>query len=45
MIDADVIDGAGLQAAAERFFANSEVAEVHAHYAKRGCFAARLYRA
>jgi hypothetical protein len=29
----------------ERFFANADVAYIHAHYAKRGCFAARFDRA
>ncbi len=45
MIDADVIEGAALKAAVERLFADSQTTEVHAHYAKRGCFAARLTRA
>jgi Protein of unknown function (DUF1203) len=45
MIDADVIEGASLQEAANRLLANPRVSEVHVHYAKRGCFAARITRA
>ncbi len=45
MIDADVIDGPALKETAERLFANPAVFQVHAHYAKRGCFAAKLTRA
>ncbi len=29
----------------ERLFANPEAAYIHAHYAKRGCYAARIDRA
>lgn len=28
-----------------RFFSNPAVAYLHAHYAKRGCYAARIVRA
>jgi hypothetical protein len=31
--------------AIERLFANPEAAYIHAHYAKRGCYAARIDRA
>ena len=44
MIDADVVDGAALQPCIERFFANPAAAYLHAHYAKRGCYAARIDR-
>ncbi len=45
MIDADVVDGGGLDELIERFFANPDAAYLHAHYAKRGCYAARIDRA
>jgi Protein of unknown function (DUF1203) len=31
--------------AIERLFGNSAAAYIHAHYAKRGCYAARIDRA
>ena len=45
MVDADLADGRDLEAAIERLFANPEAAYIHAHYAKRGCYAARIDRA
>lgn len=45
MIEAELIDGADAAGLIERFFANSSVAYIHAHYAKRGCFAATIERA
>ena len=45
MIDADVVDGREIEAVIERFFADTRVAYIHAHYAKRGCYAARIDRA
>jgi hypothetical protein len=45
MIEADLVDGAEAAGLIERFFANPQVAYIHAHYAKRGCFAARIDRA
>lgn len=44
LIDAELIDGARLPAAVERLFANRAVAYLHAHYARLGCFAARIDR-
>lgn len=44
MIDADLVDGAHAGALVTRFFANANVAYIHAHYARRGCFAARIDR-
>lgn len=44
MVDADLADGRELAPLIERFFANPEVAYLHAHYAKRGCYAARIDR-
>ncbi len=45
MIDADVIDGNDLDATIRRFLRNPAAAYLHAHNAKRGCFAARIERA
>jgi hypothetical protein len=45
MIDADLVDGAVLEGVIGRFLANPAVAYIHAHYAKRGCYAARIERA
>ena len=45
MVDADLIDGRDIESLIERFLANPEVAYLHAHYAKRGCYAARIVRA
>ena len=45
MIEADLVEGAEAETLVARFFANSNVAYIHAHYAKRGCFAARIDRA
>jgi len=44
MVDADVVDGRQVEQVIERFFANPGVAYIHAHYAKRGCYAARIDR-
>jgi hypothetical protein len=44
MIEADLCEGADAAALIERFFANEHVAYVHAHYARRGCFAALVER-
>jgi len=45
MIEADLTEGAQAQALITRMFANPAVAYIHAHYARRGCFAARIDRA
>lgn len=45
MIEADVTEGAEAADMIERFFANSAVSYIHAHYARRGCFAAAIERA
>ncbi len=45
MLDADVIDGKELAPAIAKFFENDGVAYLHAHFAKRGCYAARIDRA
>jgi hypothetical protein len=45
MVDADLTAGGDLKPAIDRLFANPEAAYIHAHYAKRGCYAARIDRA
>ena len=45
MVDADVTDGRALEAQIDRFFADERVAYLHLHYARPGCYAARVDRA
>jgi hypothetical protein len=45
MIDADVVDGHALKEAIGRFLADPDVSYLQAHYAKRGCYVARIERA
>lgn len=45
MLDADLADGTALTPLIERFLSNPQIAYLHAHYAKRGCYAARITRA
>lgn len=44
MVDADLVDGREIETLIARFFADPKVAYLHAHYAKRGCYAARIDR-
>jgi hypothetical protein len=44
MVDADVIEGRLLEEMIGRFFANDAVAYIHLHYARPGCYAARVDR-
>lgn len=45
MTDADLVDGRGLEEAIAHLLADGRVAYLHAHYAKRGCYAGRIERA
>ena len=45
MIDADVSEGEATGALIERLLANPEASYLQAHYARRGCYAARIERA
>ena len=45
MVDADIAEGANAEALIERLLANPEVDYLHAHFARRGCFGARVERA
>lgn len=44
MVDADVIDGNGIETVIERFFSNPVVNYIHVHNAKRGCYSGRVDR-
>ncbi len=44
MLDAALIDGTALHEVADRLLAVAGVSYIHAHYATRGCFAARIDR-
>ena len=43
--DAEVVEGRQLEPLIARFFAAPAVAYLHVHYARRGCYAARVDRA
>ncbi len=45
MVDADLVDGRELEPLIERLLADPAVDYLHAHYAKRGCYAGRIERA
>ena len=44
MVDAELVDGREAEAAIARLFAQPAVAYLQAHYATRGCYAARIDR-
>jgi hypothetical protein len=45
MVDADVVEGAKVEGLILRLLDDARVNCIHAHYAKRGCYAARISRA
>ncbi|GAB2178846.1 DUF1203 domain-containing protein [Dongia sp. agr-C8] len=45
MLEADVVDGRELSPMIEKMFAIDGVDYLHAHFARRGCYAARIDRA
>ena len=45
MIDADVAEGEAIEPLVRQLLANPAVAYIHAHNAKRGCYAGRIERA
>ena len=45
IVDADLADGKAVEPVIERLLADARVEYLHAHYAKFGCFAARIERA
>jgi hypothetical protein len=44
MVDADLVEGREVEGLIDRFLSAPEVKYIHAHYAKRGCYAARIER-
>lgn len=45
MVDAEVVDGREAAPLIERYLERADVAYLHIHYARRGCFACRVDRA
>jgi len=45
MVDGDLVDGSEAERLIERLFADAQVAYIHAHYARRGCYAGLIRRA
>lgn len=45
MVDAELVDGRDLESAIARLLAQAQVSYLQAHYAQRGCYAARIERA
>jgi hypothetical protein len=45
MVDADLVEGSAAEALIARLLQDPRCAYVHAHYARRGCYAARIERA
>ena len=45
IVDAGLADGDGVEALIRRYLARPDTAYLHAHYATRGCYAARITRA
>ena len=43
--DAEVVEGAAAEAVIDGMLANPDIAYLHAHYARPGCYAARIDRA
>jgi hypothetical protein len=44
IVDADVVDGAQAEALVEKFLGKTKVSYIQAHYARFGCYAARIER-
>jgi hypothetical protein len=45
LVGADVVDGRNLESVIERLFEDKRADYLHIHYAKPGCYAARITRA
>jgi hypothetical protein len=45
MVDADVVEGAAADPVVRRLLERADVAFLHVHFARRGCYAARIERA
>ncbi len=44
MVDADVVEGSEAAPVVERYLARADVAYLHVHFARRGCYACRVDR-
>jgi hypothetical protein len=44
MVDGDLVEGSEAETLIERLFENPETAYIHAHYARRGCYAGLIER-
>jgi len=44
MVDADVVEGSNLSELISGFFGNPQVDYIHLHFARQGCFAAKVTR-
>lgn len=44
IVDADIVEGAAIEPLIARLFVNPAIAYIHVHFAKRGCYAARIDR-
>ena len=45
MVEGDLVDGSKAEALIEQLLADPAVAYIHAHYARRGCYAGLIERA
>lgn len=45
IVEAEVVEGNVIEALIERYFERDDVAYLHLHYARRGCYACRVDRA
>lgn len=44
IVDADVVEGREIEPLIAKFFAHDGVVDIHVHFARRGCYAARIAR-
>lgn len=45
IVEAEVVEGHLIEALIDRYFGRDDVAYLHLHYARRGCYACRVDRA
>jgi hypothetical protein len=45
IVEAEVVEGNVIEPLIDRYFERSDVAYLHLHYARRGCYACRVDRA
>lgn len=44
IVEADVVDGRAFESMVDQYFTRDDVAYLHVHYARRGCYACRVNR-